>query len=167
MKYYGPYTMTKHALEALVVALDGEIRPHGARAAIVQPGGVITAIGDNSLAADRDRFRRAPPPFDLEAREIAESLDAPGPAFDPGQPESAANRNPCPPETVADAILKLLESRDPPLRTLVGTRWEGDRVLRALMERIADANRCSALSYSREELTKKLGEIVSRAARIE
>jgi len=157
MKYYAPYTMTKHALEAFVVALDLEIRPHGARAAIVQPGGVITAIGDNSQAADWDRFARAPAPFDQEARDIAATLGLPSTdSFDPSLPESATNRNPSPPEAVAEAIQEALDSPSPRLRTLVGTRWEGHRVLDALMEKLAQANACPSLRYSREELIQRL-----------
>ena len=155
MKYYAPYTMTKHAMEAFTKALDDEIRPHGARAAIVQPGGVITAIGDNSAAGDRERFRRAPPPFDEEARQVLESFDE-GSAFDASQPESGANRNPCPPDEVARAVENVLAAPDPPLRTLVGTRWEGNRVLDSLVDRIAEANACPSLNYPTEELVGRL-----------
>jgi NAD(P)-dependent dehydrogenase (short-subunit alcohol dehydrogenase family) len=155
MKYFGPYTMTKHALEALAVALDGEIRPHGARVSIVQPGGVRTAIFGNTVEADRDRFLRAPSPFDIEARAILETFDDDA-EFDPALPESASNRRPSSPEVVAEVIRECLHSPDPPLRSLVGTRWEGNRVLNTLMERIAQANFCPALDYSREELFARL-----------
>ncbi len=102
MKYYAPYTMTKHAMEAFVTALDIEIRPHGARAAIIQPGAVTTAIFETAHEADRQRFLRAPAPFDREAREVLVGFDADD-GFDPTQPESATNRNPSTPEAVAEA----------------------------------------------------------------
>jgi NAD(P)-dependent dehydrogenase (short-subunit alcohol dehydrogenase family) len=135
MKYFGPYTMTKHALEAFTVALDG-----------------------NSLELDRERFRRAPPPFDEEARAVLEHLVEDDTTFDPAEPESASNRNPAPAEAVAETILELLDNPDPPLRRLFGTRWEGNRVLSALVQKIADANRCPSLQYTREELLKRLDE---------
>lgn len=155
MKYYAPYTMTKHALEAFTKALDDEIRPHGARAAIVQPGGVITAIGENSAGGDRDRFRRAPAPFDAEAKQVLEHFDESA-GFDPDQPEGPGNRNPCPPDDVARVVENILEAADPPLRTLVGTRWEGNRVLDSLVDRIAEANACPSLNYPTEELVGRL-----------
>ncbi len=160
MKYYGPYTMTKHALESFVVALDAEIRPHGARATILQPGGVITDIGRNSAGADEARFRRAGPPFDVEAGEILSMPDG-SEAFDPSRPESAANRNPTHPDVVADAVRDALDAADPALRVLIGTRWEGNRVLDALMSRIDDANACPSLRYPEEELLRRL-EMVLR-----
>jgi NAD(P)-dependent dehydrogenase (short-subunit alcohol dehydrogenase family) len=162
MKYYAPYTMTKHAMEAFTKALDDEIRPHGARAAIVQPGGVVTAIGDNSSAGDRERFRRAPPPFDAEARQVLEAFDEAS-SFDPTRPESAGNRNPCPPDDVARAVENVLTAADPPLRTLVGTRWEGNRVLDSLLDRIAEANDCPSLAYPAEELVERLRERLRRS----
>ena len=151
MKYYAPYTMSKHAVEAFVTALDAEIRPHGARAAIVQPGAVATAIGGTSQVADRARFRSAPAPFDVEARAVLEGFDDDRP-FDPTQPESASNRKSALPEEVATLIRRLLEEPDPPLRSLFGTRWEGNRVIRALMERLVQANALPSLRYSDEEL---------------
>ncbi|MCA9728276.1 MAG: SDR family NAD(P)-dependent oxidoreductase, partial [Candidatus Eisenbacteria bacterium] len=65
--YFGPYTMTKHALEALTVSLRDELGPHGIEVSIVQPGGIVSAIGASSQDADLARFRRAPAPFAEEA----------------------------------------------------------------------------------------------------
>lgn len=159
MRYFAPYTMTKHALEAFTVALDAEIRPHGARVTIVQPGGVRTAIFGSTLEGDRERFRRARPPFDQEAQVILETFDDDA-EFDPARPESASNRRPSTPEAVAEVIRECLHAADPPLRSLVGTRWEGNRVLDTLMERIAQANSCPSLSYSREELFARLEQFL-------
>lgn len=180
-KLFGPYTMTKHALEALTTALDEEVRPFGMRVSIVQPGGVVTSIGANSIAGDLARFRRAPAPFDVEAQAIARALEPPETESDAGseraggpesegrpeggdgaveteseEPESETNRKPSPPDRVADAILHALFDPDPRRRYLVGTRWEGDRVLDTLLERIAEANACPSLGYSYAELTTRL-----------
>jgi NAD(P)-dependent dehydrogenase (short-subunit alcohol dehydrogenase family) len=161
MRWYAPYTMSKHAMEAFTRVLDEEIRPHGARASIVQPGAVSTAIGENSIAGDRARFERAPAPFDAEAREILPALDAPI-TFNPSRPEGPGNRNPCPPDHVAQVVQAILDASDPPLRALVGTRWEGNRVLTTLIDRIADANECPSLRYPAEELAARLRERLDR-----
>ncbi len=190
-KHFGPYTMTKHALEAFTVALAEEIAPFGAHAAIVQPGGVVTAIGRNALAGDLARFRRAPAPFDAEARAIAEAItpdEEPGGsrdgaghggtgplAADPEaaagtgasgdppaeEPESETNRQPSSPDLVADAVLQALFDPAPRRRYLVGTRWEGNRVVDALLERLADANACPALGFTYDELAARLASALA------
>ena len=74
-KYFGPYTMTKHALEAHTESLAAELEPHGVLVSIVQPGGIVSEIGEKSDAATRARLGRAPEPFQEEARVLLESLD--------------------------------------------------------------------------------------------
>jgi NAD(P)-dependent dehydrogenase (short-subunit alcohol dehydrogenase family) len=161
-RYYGPYTMTKHALEAFTATLAEELGPYGVRASIVQPGGVVSAIGENSFEGTMNRFRRAAPPFTDEARAVIESMQQEAPEPSVGEPESETNRRPSPPEIVAVAVLDALFSENPRLRYLVGTRWEGNRVIDAFIERLLDANDCPALRYSVDGLVAMLRE---RAAR--
>ncbi len=170
MGNYGPYTMTKHALEAFTIALDDEVGPHGVRVSIVQPGGIVSAIGDNGMAGTLSRLRRAQPPFEQEARSFLAAFESPGSAMSPSaappdaeaaarraaEPESATNRKPSSPEIVAVAVLDALFSANPRPRYLVGTRWEGERVLRMLVERLLDANDCPTLGYPVEELMERV-----------
>jgi len=149
--WLGPYLMTKHALEAFSAALAGELEPHGMFVSIVQPGAVATAIGDKARPTTEARLRGAPPPFDAVARDMLASLDE-EPEYDPAQPESASNRRAAPPDEVAVVIEEALFSPEPRRRYLVGTRWEGNRVVRALLERLVDANACPSLGYTRDEL---------------
>ena len=158
MQLYGPYTMTKHALEAYVVALDEELSPHGVRATLVDPGGVRTSIGEKSRAADRARFERARPPFDETAREALAALSAAAPEFNPEEPESAANRNPLTAEAVAEVLFEQLEAAAPALRVIVGTTWEGTRIFRELARRMVQANRSPQHRHAREELIAYLDE---------
>ncbi len=44
-------------------------------------------------------------------------------------------------EAIADVVLRALTVAQPQPRYLVGTRWEGERVIRALTERLIDAAR--------------------------
>jgi hypothetical protein len=57
---------------------------------------------------------------------------------------------------VSDAVLDALFSDHPKRRYLVGTRWEGDRVLDALIGRLLDENDNPAHGYSRDELVAML-----------
>lgn len=150
-KYYGPYTMTKHALEAYTVALNEELLPYGVRASIIQAGGIISNIGQNSMQDTLARFERAEPPFREEAEQMLAILKE-APRQNDSEEESESNRKPSSPEIVSMAVYDALFSEKPKLRYLVGTKWEGNRVINALIEKLLDANDNPQHNYSREEL---------------
>jgi len=156
-KYFGPYTMSKHALEAYTVSLRQELEPHGIRVSVVQPGGIVSAIDENSREANLERFRRAEPPFAAEAAEMARLLEEEAEP-DPDQPESAQNRLPSSPDIVTTAVRDALLAKEPRPSYLVGTRWEGDRVVGALLERLAEVNRAPSMGRSPQELHELLEE---------
>lgn len=157
-KYYGPYTMTKHALEAYSVALRDELADYGVGVSIVQPGGVATNMGQNSFAGLVARFERAEPPFKAEADAILESFNQPPEPQPAEEKESENNRKPSPPAVVTAAVLDALFSATPKLRYLVGTKWEGERVLHALVEKLLDENDNPVHNYSREKLIELLDQ---------
>jgi short-subunit dehydrogenase len=165
-KYYGPYTMTKHALEAYTVSLNDELRPYGVWVSVVQPGGILSDIGRNSMPGTIRHFEHAQPPFDEEARQVLAAFTQPAVEHSPDEPESASNRKPSSPEIVAVAVYDALFSARPKLRYLVGTRWEGERVLNALVEKLLDENDNPQHNYSREELIALLDRhLAQRASR--
>ena len=159
-KYYGPYTMTKFALEAYTEALDAELAPYGVRVSVVQPGGIVTDVGRNAMFATVSHFRRAAPPFAKEARQILASFDAPPPP--PDGPESETNRKPSSPQIVVDAVVDALFADEPKLRYLVGTKWEGDRVINALIEKLLDENDNPQHDYSRDDLVAILDRHIAQ-----
>lgn len=150
-KLFGPYSMTKHALEAYTVALSEELRPYQVKVSIVQPGGIVSNIGANSMPDTFARFRRAQPPFAEEAKQIIAAFENPAPPLEDA-PESATNRKPSSPEIVATAVYHALFAEKPKLRYLVGTKWEGDRVINALIEKLLDENDNPQHKYTRDEL---------------
>lgn len=162
--YYGPYTMTKHALESYTDTLRSELAPYGMAASIVQPGGVATNIGVASRDGTIARFRRAAEPFREEAQQVLGFFTAPPPPSE--QPasasmgadavESESNRKPSPPQVVAEAICDALLSPRPKPRYLVGTQWEGDRVLNALIAKLLDENDNPKHNYTRDALVAML-----------
>jgi NAD(P)-dependent dehydrogenase (short-subunit alcohol dehydrogenase family) len=160
-KYYGPYSMTKHALEAYTEALHAELSPYGVHASIVQPGGIISEIGSKAQATTLARFERAEPPFTEEARMVMQALREPSEP-DSDAPESAINRKPSSPEIVAVAVYDALFSPQPKRRYLVGTRWEGDRVLNALVHKMLDENDSPQHGYTREELIAMLDKALAQ-----
>ncbi len=163
--YYGPYTMTKHAIESYTETLRVELEPYGVLASVVQPGGVATNIGAASQAGTVARFQRAQAPFREEAEQILGFLTAPPPPEDvPAADEAAeseSNRKPSPPVIVAEAVYDALFSPTPKLRYLVGTKWEGDRVLNALLAKLVDENDNPKHNYSREQLVALLDQHIA------
>jgi len=156
-KYYGPYVMTKHALEAYTAVLSEELKSYDMQVSIVQPGGIITEIGEKSQAGTLAHFQRARPPFKEEADLILASFSEEAEP-NPDEPESATNRKPSSPEIVWEAVQDALFSEKPKLRYLVGTHWEGNRVLNALMSKLLDENDNPQHNYSRDELIALLDQ---------
>jgi NAD(P)-dependent dehydrogenase (short-subunit alcohol dehydrogenase family) len=158
--YYGPYTMTKHAIESYTETLRVELEPYGVSASVVQPGGIATNIGAASQAGTVARFRRAWEPFREEAEQILALFTAPPPpepaAGSEVAAESESNRKPSSPVIVAEAVYDALFSQAPKLHYLVGTKWEGDRVLNALIAKLLDENDNPKHGYSRDELVALL-----------
>lgn len=150
-KYYGPYIMTKHALEAYTAILHDELEPYGVHVSVIQPGGIISDIGDNMMAGTIAHFQRAQPPFKEEADLVLASF-AEESEPNPDEPESATNRKPSSPEIVWDAVQDALFNEKPKMRYLVGTHWEGNRVINALIAKLLDENDNPQHNYSRDEL---------------
>lgn len=153
--FYGPYTMSKHALEAYAHCLQQELAPHGVAVAIVQPGAVATEIGANGLEGNAARLRATPEPFTALAQQVLQGLLNPQPA-QASEPESSSNRRAAPPAFVAERVLAVLDHESPPLRHLVGTRWEGDRVIDTLIERLLDAAGSPSHGLSAAELAARI-----------
>ena len=154
-KYFGPYTMTKHALEAYTVTLNWELEPYGVRASIIQPGGVVSNMGANSMPSMIARFKRAAVPFKEEAEQVLASFEQPPPPVEEGE-ESETRRKPSSPEIVAIAVYEALFSDNPKRRYLVGTKWEGDRVLNELLAKLLDENDNPRHDYTRDQLVAML-----------
>jgi len=156
-KYYGPYTMTKHALEAYTQTLREELEPYGVTASVIQPGGIATGIGAAMLPGTIARFERAGAPFREEADMVLHALMNP-PEVSDDEEESENARRPSSPEIVSRAVHDALVSPAPKLRYLVGTKWEGDRVIHALIEKLLDENDSPQHNYPRDALVSLLDE---------
>ena len=159
-KYFGPYTMTKHALEAYTHSMNHELSPYGVWVSIVQPGGVITRVSANSLPETLTRFQSAEPPFKKEAEKVLADFKQPQ-----NNEESAElsefNRKPSSPKIVSEAVYDALFSKKPKLSYLVGTRWEGDRVINALLRKLLDVNDNPQHNNSRDELVAILDKQIA------
>jgi hypothetical protein len=139
---------------------------------VVQPGGIATNIGASSHEGTVARFQRAQPPFCEEAEQILGFLTAPAPEPSAGgeaarEEESESNRKPSPPSAVAEVVYDALFSPAPKLHYLVGTKWEGDRVINALIAKLLDENDNPKHNYSREQLVAILDQHIAARKKAE
>jgi len=111
MPLIGFYAATKWAVEALHESLAQEVRPFGLRVTIVEPGAYATDFGKSAKVADV-----LEPYADFRNRFIARLT-----SLERGDPQATA-----------EAILKLVDTNDPPLRLVLGsTVLHGARALYA------------------------------------
>ncbi len=75
---------------------------------------------------------------------------------------SATNRKPSSPEVVSVAVYDALFSKNPKMRYLVGTQWEGDRVINALIAKLLDENDNPQHNYSRDDLIARLDALIEQ-----
>jgi len=107
----GPYSASKHAVEALADALRVELQPWGMHVSIIEPGSIATPIwrkGDEAAAQASSRFPAA-----------AEQLYGAASGAMRKAAADAARRG-VPPDTVAIVVEHALTSAAPRTRYLVG-----------------------------------------------
>ncbi len=99
------YCATKFALRAMTLAMDVEVRPHGVRALLVEPGFVRTGFGSRST---RETAAAVP---DREASPYA--------AFHARWARRRSGSHGAPPATVAKAIVRACSDRRPRIHYFV------------------------------------------------
>ncbi|GAA1720501.1 SDR family NAD(P)-dependent oxidoreductase [Nonomuraea bangladeshensis] len=105
MPLSGAYSASRWALEALNEALAQEVADFGIKVTLVEPGGYATRAGKNPNPLDNGHVAEPDPIYDGLRRRIA--------AFAGKQPAGD-------PAAAAQALLKLVDSDNPPLRVLFG-----------------------------------------------
>jgi NAD(P)-dependent dehydrogenase (short-subunit alcohol dehydrogenase family) len=116
----GPYSASKHALEALTDALRLELYPWGIEVSIVEPGAIATPIWDKSLHTSSEVESEVP----VEGKHLYEDAAK---AVREAVGEAAARAIPT--DAVVKAVLHALTAKWPKTRYLVGR----DAKVRALM----------------------------------
>ena len=109
------YSAAKHAIEGYVESLDYEVRPHGVRALLIEPGFIRSNLGGN--------IQRASVSLDVYA--------APRASSEASQVRGIARGTPS--DAVARAVETVLTRRRPRLRTRVGADAHQLRLLRSVL----------------------------------
>jgi NAD(P)-dependent dehydrogenase (short-subunit alcohol dehydrogenase family) len=132
----GPYSASKHALEALTDALRLELYPWGIEVSIIEPGAVATPIWNKSLSTALELEDKIPAEgkglYELAAQRIRDAV-------------ARAEDRAIPPEAVVRAVVHALTARRPKTRYLVGSdakvraimlKWLPDRVQDWILKRV-------------------------------
>lgn len=144
--FLGPYSMSKHAVEAYTDALAAEIEPLGVRVSVVEPGNYRSQIGV-SLAR-----RRADNNQSVEGSLFEERLKdrLSGVGYHPSMKS---------PDEVAEAVLHALFAENPKRRYMVvPDQHEAEITIRKAMQEMVELNHGHQYSYEREALITMLDE---------
>jgi NAD(P)-dependent dehydrogenase (short-subunit alcohol dehydrogenase family) len=132
----GPYSASKHALEALTDALRLELSPWGIEVSIIEPGAIATPIWEKSMQVSMEIESALP----IEGKDLYKGI-----AERIRDRVGFAARRAIPSDAVVQAVLHALTAKRPKTRYLVGRdakvravmlRWLPDRFHDWLLKKI-------------------------------
>ena len=145
IRFLGPYSMSKHAIEAYTDALAAEMAPLGVHVSVIAPGDYSSNIWANDIAKAR----------------LSAVVSADSPYSDDYQAwiEAVSNMETKEPDEVAATVLRALSAAIPARRYLVVPN-EGEMawVMGSALGRLAELNSDHPHSYSEAELVRLLEE---------
>ena len=149
--FYGPYSMTKHALEAFTDALAIELARFDIKVSIVDPGGFNSNIGKNIYQRMKDKglsFENSLYKDEWENNWVLEGGDL--------------SMMKGPEDMVAAAEHALFDANPQQRYMVVGDAARADRTMRALLHRMLELNENQPFTYDREGLIKLLDEEMAK-----
>ena len=142
----GPYSMTKHALEAFNDSLAAEMVSFGVHVAAVEPGNYASRIGDseiNRMAVNGDSLEGSA--YEKQVKATAARL--------------ADRKQMADPIAVARAVEHALSAETPQARYMVvPNQREAEITIRKIIRELAELNQNQPHSYDRDTLVKMLDE---------
>ena len=146
-RFYGPYSMTKHAMEAFTDSLAVEMDKFGVKVSIIDPGGFNSKIGPKVYQ------RMKASGYDFEQSLYKEEWENSWVLEDEGNYDLKNNV----PMEIAEAVLDTLEAENPKRRyMIVGEKGTADATIRKAMEEMVQLNSKQQHTLSREDLIKML-----------
>jgi NAD(P)-dependent dehydrogenase (short-subunit alcohol dehydrogenase family) len=126
----GPYSMSKHAIEAMNDALRRELRPWGIAVSLLEPGSIATDIWQKGTS-EFSEMQKAPPPGLVELYSgLVDSLH---------DLAVRAQRDASPVQVVTRDVVHAFTARRPRTRYCKGEGSAARKVLRRLPDRWMDA----------------------------
>jgi NAD(P)-dependent dehydrogenase (short-subunit alcohol dehydrogenase family) len=152
--FYGPYSMSKHALEAFTDALAMEMAKFDVKVSVIDPGGFNSNIGKNIYKRLKDRGMNIEDSLYKEEWENNWVLAGGDLSMMKG------------PEDIVARVEHALFDENPQQRYMVvGDPERADRTMRAMLHRMLQLNENQAYSYDREGLIKLLDEEMKKMVR--
>lgn len=148
---WGPYSMTKHAMEAYADALKDEMKKFDVQVSLVEPGTYKSKIGDSALK--RMEQRDQTPENSKFQTEMTESVNWLA-AFE----EQSGD-----PAEVAEVVTHSLFADSPKSRYLIVPNQEQAHwTINRAVERLVEQNADQKFSYDREALIKMLDAAIAK-----
>jgi len=146
----GQYSMSKHAVEAMVDGWNNELAHHGIKVGVVEPGNFASNIGNAALARLNSIGYWSEDTAYPEQRE----------GYFQGLSQVDKGADPLP---VAEAALDFMSSDTPKVRYMVTPNPEqAERIIRKLISRVAQQNNDHEHALNRETLIKLLDEELAK-----
>ncbi len=148
--FFGPYSMSKHAVEAYGDALSVEMARYGVRVSLIEPGNYRSEIGRNTMAQVETALARLRgTPFEEQMRGMVRAMGA----YD-NYPE---------PDSVAAAAMHALFDPNPRMRYMVvPAPRQAEVTIRKQIEELVQLNHGHPFSYDRDALVRMLDSALAR-----
>jgi NAD(P)-dependent dehydrogenase (short-subunit alcohol dehydrogenase family) len=148
--FLGPYSMSKHAIEAFGDALAAEMNGFGVKVSLIEPGNYRSEIGRNTAAQVEGAAARAKgTPFEAPMQRMVAAMGN----YD-NYPE---------PDDVAQAALHALFDPAPKMRYMVvPVPRQAEVTINKAIEELVQLNQAHKFSYDRETLVRKLDSVLVR-----
>jgi len=145
--FYGPYSMSKHALEAFTDTLAIELERFGIKVSIVDPGGFNSEIGKNI-------YKR----MQAKGMDIEDSLYRDDWKNNWVLAGGDLSMMPGPENIVATVEHALFDADPQPRYMVVGDPDRAENTMRAVLRRMLELNENQPYSYDRDGLIKLLDQ---------
>ena len=150
--FFGPYSMSKHAVEAFTDSLALEMQKFDVEVSVIEPGNYRSAIVGTLLQRMENRGRTAE--GSLYEEEYARMIERISDDYDSLYVKE--------PDEVSAALLHFLSDDDPKRRYMVSPFPRGAEVtIRQVLTELTQLNERQAYTYSRDELVAMLDEALA------
>ncbi|MHB1329056.1 MAG: SDR family oxidoreductase [Gemmatimonadales bacterium] len=147
---FGPYSMSKHAVEAFSDALGVEMARFGVKVSVIEPGNYRSEIGRNTVAQVEAAAERYPgSPYQEQLRSMVKVM---------------SNYETYPePDAVAEAALHALFDANPKIRYMVvPAARQAEVTIRKAIDELVQLNQGHQFSYDRESLMRMIDSSLAR-----
>jgi NAD(P)-dependent dehydrogenase (short-subunit alcohol dehydrogenase family) len=150
---FGPYSMSKHAVEAFTDSLALEMRKFDVAVSVIEPGNYVSSIVDNILRRMEERGQT--PEGSLYREEYERMLSR----FQGEGYSRSYNKEP---DEVSAALLEFLSDSNPKRRYMVvPEERQAEVTIRKTISELTQLNERHVYSYSRDELIAMLDEALA------